>query len=78
MSGSFAGRLETNVDGGEETTLHRLVAVADHGLERRNHVADDIFRRVMQQQREPAGDVETRDLLSRASASTSSACCATE
>ena len=36
-------------------SLDRLVGVADHRLERRDHVADHVFRRVMQQKRKPPG-----------------------
>ena len=47
--------------------LHRLVAVADHRLERRDHVADDIFWRIVQQHGE-APRASSRGLLARANA----------
>ena len=50
------------MDGGEEPRLDRLVGVADHRLERRDHVADHVFRRVVQQHAEPAGTIEARAL----------------
>src|SRR6185437_11635718 len=45
---------KADVDGGEQTAFDRLEAVADHRLERRDHVADHVFRRVVQKQRAPA------------------------
>ena len=56
---------ETQMDGGKQSLLHGFVAVADHCLERRDHVADDIFRRVVQQDREAALVVESRNLGAR-------------
>ncbi|MNZ72048.1 hypothetical protein D3C78_904180 [compost metagenome] len=39
---------ETQMHGGLQPFFHGLVTTADHGFERRDHIADDIFRRVMQ------------------------------
>jgi hypothetical protein len=47
------------MDGGEQSLLHGLVAVADHRLERRNHVADDIFGRIVQQDRKSSLVIES-------------------
>ena len=49
---------EADVDGGEQARLHRLVGAADHRLERRDHVADHIFRRVVQQHGKPPRPVD--------------------
>ncbi len=51
---------EAQMDGGEQPRLDRLVGVADHRLERRDHVADHVFRRVVQQNGKPALAVEAR------------------
>ncbi len=40
-----------------------LYSPAEHRLERRDHVADDVFRRVVQQRCEPVADVDARYLL---------------
>jgi hypothetical protein len=56
---------EADVDGGEQAVLDHLVGAADHGLERRDHVANDVFRRVVQQRREPYAIVDTRRLLAQ-------------
>ena len=40
-----------------------LVVATEHGLERRDHVADDIFRGVVQQRCNPEADVDPRHLL---------------
>src|SRR5215470_16322396 len=56
------------MDRRQEPFLDDLVVAAEHGLERRDHVADDVFRRIMQARGEAA----------RITASTSSVCCATE
>ena len=53
------------MDRGQQAVLDRLVAIADDGFEGRDHVADDVFRRVVQQQREPRGAVEARGLGAR-------------
>src|SRR5215831_10516637 len=50
--GKFCGKTEAQMNCSKQSFLHGLVAVADHRFERRNHVADDIFRRVVQQNRE--------------------------
>src|SRR5579862_689176 len=59
------GQAEAAVNGRQQAMLDRLVAVADHRLERRNHVADYVFRRVVQQHGKAAFGVETRRLGSR-------------
>ena len=41
--------------GRQQPLLDRAVVVADGRLERRDHVADDVFRRVMQQRGESIG-----------------------
>ena len=51
---------EAQMDRGQQPRLDRLVGAADHRLERRDHVADDVFRRVVQQDREPRLAVEAR------------------
>src|SRR5512144_3282449 len=56
---------ETQMDGGEQPFLHGLVAVADHRLERRDHVADDIFRRVVQQDRKSSLVIESWNFSAR-------------
>src|SRR5262249_22757585 len=38
---------EAQMDCSEQSRLDRLVGVADHGLERRDHIADYIFGRVV-------------------------------
>ncbi len=48
----------------KQALFHRLVGIADHRLERRDHVADHIFRRVVQKDREPQPVVD-RALLAR-------------
>src|SRR6266436_5484157 len=48
----------------QQARFDRLVVVPDHRLERRNHVADHIFRRVVQQDGEKATAVEPQ-LLAR-------------
>ena len=48
------------MDRAEEPQLDRLVVAADHRLERRDHVADHVFGRVVQQHREPAAAIEPR------------------
>ena len=50
------------MDGGEQPRLDRLVGIADHHLERRDHVADHVFRGVVQKNAEPACAVEARAL----------------
>ena len=59
-SAALRRQAEAQVDGGEQPRLDRLVGVADHRLERRDHVADHVFRRVVQQDREPRPPVEPR------------------
>src|SRR5215211_272625 len=59
---------EAQVNGGEQALLDRLVGVPDHGLERRDHVTDDVFGRVVQEQRQAgaaveAGRTQARDRL---------------
>lgn len=39
---------ETQMHGGFQPLFHGLVTAADHGFERRDHVADHIFRRIVQ------------------------------
>src|SRR6187397_486306 len=58
---------ETQMDGGKQSLLHRLVAVTDHRLERRNHVANDIFGRVVQEDRKAAFVIEPWNLGARQS-----------
>src|ERR1039457_6873973 len=53
------------MDGGEQAMLDRLVAVADPRLERRDHVADHIFRRIVQQTRQAGTGIEPRRLGAR-------------
>ena len=64
------GRLqaEAALDRREETRLDGAVVGAKEGLERRDHVADHIFRRVVKQHREAAlrtgvGRGQARDIL---------------
>src|SRR5215213_714920 len=47
----------------QQPLLHHLVVAAEHRLERRDHVADDIFRRVVQQRCNPEAGVDARHLL---------------
>ena len=51
---SPAGRPKRMKIAAEQPLLHRLVVAADRRLERRDHVADHIFRRVVQQRGERA------------------------
>ncbi len=51
---------ETPEDGVEDLLLDRFIGFAHESLEGRNEVADHIFRRIVQQGREPAGPAETR------------------
>ena len=51
------------MDRREQALFHHLVVAAEHRLEWRDHVADDIFRRVVQQSREPKADIDARHLL---------------
>jgi len=39
---------------------HGLVGIADHGLEGRDHVANHVFGRIVQEHREPAAAIEPR------------------
>ncbi len=59
---------EAHEDRGEQPALDLLVVAADRRLERRDHVADHIFRRVVQQRRQPrrawrAGRERAKDRL---------------
>ena len=47
----------------QQPFFDRLVVAAEHRFERRDHVADDIFRRVVQQGREPHRCIEPRRLF---------------
>ena len=40
---------KTQVNGGLQPLLHGFISTADHRLEGRNHVADHIFRRIVQE-----------------------------
>ncbi len=51
-AGSSGGRPKRRWIAASSRFSTRLVGVADHRLERRDHVADHVFRRVVQQQRE--------------------------
>jgi hypothetical protein len=44
---------EPDVDRRLQPVLHRLVVAAEHRLERRDHVADDVFRRIVEERRDP-------------------------
>ena len=59
----FLGRMrrqaEAQVDGTFQALFHRLITAADHGLERRNHVADDIFRGVVEQRHQAVVRIAT-------------------
>ena len=68
---------EAEVDRGKQPLLDRLVVLAEHRLERRDHVADHVFGRVVQQGGEPPRGLEPR-LAGAAIASTTSECWATE
>ena len=46
------------MDRREKARLHRLVRVADHRLERRDHVADHVFRSIVEENAESARAVE--------------------
>ena len=50
------------MDGGEQPLLESLVVDADRRLERADHVADDVFGRIMEQAGEPPAAFETRRL----------------
>ena len=54
---------EADMNRRKQPFFHRLVVSTKHHLERRDHVADDIFRRIVQQRREPEADIEARRLL---------------
>ena len=53
---------EAAMDRPEQPFFDGLVGISNHNLERRDHVADDVFRRVMQQEREPPCTVQPRCL----------------
>src|SRR5690349_9718640 len=55
------------MNGGEQAVLYGLIAVADDGLERRDHVPDDIFGGVMQQHCKAAAAIESRNFGTRES-----------
>ncbi len=57
------GKPETQVNGREEARLDAFVGVADHCLERRDHVADHVFRRVVQEHSEAALTIEVGALV---------------
>ena len=65
LVGTHRRQSEAQMDRGEQPRLDRLVGVADHRLERRDHVADHIFRRVVQQDRKPRPPVEARRARAR-------------
>ena len=46
------------MDGGEQLGFERLVVKCQHRFERTDQVADDIFRRIMDQRSEPIAAVE--------------------
>src|SRR5919197_3001096 len=58
----LARQTEAQMDGDEEARLYRLVGIADHGLERRDHVADHVFRGIVEENAEAARTVEARAL----------------
>src|SRR5215470_14203661 len=60
--GQLCGKAEAQMNCSEQSLFHDLVAVADHRFERRDHVADDVFRRVVQQNRETSVAIEPRGL----------------
>ena len=61
-----------------EAAARPLVGIADHRLEGRDDVADHVFGRVVQEQRQPPSRRQVRPRDGRAIASTSRQCCATE
>src|SRR6516164_9387383 len=54
------GEPETQMNGGEKPPLDPLVGVADHRFEWRDHIADDVFGRVMKKYCEQAPICESR------------------
>src|SRR5215208_3147512 len=52
------GQAEAQMDGRKKAQLERLVIKSDRRLERADHVADHIFRRIMQKAHEPPAPVE--------------------
>ena len=56
----FSRQAEAPMNSREQALLDRLIGVADHRFERRNHVADDVFGRVVQQDRQTARVVKLR------------------
>ncbi len=61
----FGRQAEAPMNSREQALLDHLVGVADHRLERRNHVADDVLGCVVQQDREAAAVVELRRTCAR-------------
>src|SRR5580692_6008013 len=53
-------KAETAMDRAEQPPLDRLVIVPDHRLERRDHVADDVFGGVVEQHGKAAAAVKPR------------------
>ena len=58
LLGTLGRKAEPHVDRSKEPCFDPLVGVADHRLERRDHVADHIFRGVVQQGRQPPARLE--------------------
>ena len=52
------------MDGSQEARFDRLVVIPDHRLKGRDHIANDIFRRIVEEDGEQAAAVEPR-LLAR-------------
>ncbi len=53
---------EAPVNRGQQTLLDRFVGIADHRLERRDHVPDHVFGRIMQEQAEPEPAIDAAEL----------------
>ncbi len=60
-----AGRPKRKMDGRRAGAARRLVGVANHRLERRDHVADHVFGRVVQQDRRAAPALSSAGLTAR-------------
>src|SRR3984957_8458771 len=56
----FRRQAEAAMDRSEQTPLDGLVGVADHRFERRDHVADHVFGRVVQQHGKPSAAIQAR------------------
>ena len=65
VGGKRRWQSESHVDRSEQAVLHRFVGAADDRLERRDHVADHVFGRVVQHQREGEPSIDVAVLLPR-------------